>query len=48
MLGKAEGGIARALGGEFPQNTPDQFAAFLTTDAARWLKVIKDINLQLD
>jgi tripartite-type tricarboxylate transporter receptor subunit TctC len=40
--------LLTSLGGEFPQNTPEQFAAFLATDTARWLKVIKDINLQLD
>jgi tripartite-type tricarboxylate transporter receptor subunit TctC len=36
------------LGGEYTPNTPDQFAAFLATDAARWQKVVKDIGLKLD
>jgi tripartite-type tricarboxylate transporter receptor subunit TctC len=36
------------LGGEYTPNTPEQFAAFLAKDAARWQKVVKDINLKLD
>ena len=40
--------LLNSLGGEFPQNTPEQFAVFIANDTARWLKVIKDIKLQLD
>jgi tripartite-type tricarboxylate transporter receptor subunit TctC len=36
------------LGGEFTPNTPEQFGAFLASDAARWQKIIKQIGLQLD
>src|SRR5262249_25946782 len=36
------------LGGEFTQHTPEQFAAFLAKDAARWQAIIKQIGLQLD
>jgi len=40
--------LLSSLGGEFTPNTPEQFAAFLATDAARWQKTIKQIGLQLD
>jgi tripartite-type tricarboxylate transporter receptor subunit TctC len=36
------------MGGEFTANTPEQFGAFITKDTARWLKVIKDIGVQMD
>jgi tripartite-type tricarboxylate transporter receptor subunit TctC len=36
------------LGGEITPHTPEQFGAFLATDAARWQKIIKEIGLQLD
>lgn len=36
------------LGGEFTPNAPEQFGAFLTTDTARWQKIIMQIGLQLD
>jgi tripartite-type tricarboxylate transporter receptor subunit TctC len=36
------------LGGEFTPNTPEQFSAFLDTDAAHWQKIIKQIGLKLD
>ncbi len=36
------------LGGEFTPHTPEQFAAFLTTDTARWKKIIQQLALQLD
>jgi tripartite-type tricarboxylate transporter receptor subunit TctC len=36
------------LGGEIAPHTPEQFGAFLATDAARWQKIIKEIGLQLD
>jgi tripartite-type tricarboxylate transporter receptor subunit TctC len=40
--------LLTGLGGEFTPNTPEQFAAFLATDSARWQKVVKDIGLHLD
>jgi tripartite-type tricarboxylate transporter receptor subunit TctC len=40
--------LLTSLGGEFTPNTPDQFGAFLATDAAQWQKVVKQIGLQLD
>ena len=40
--------LLKNLGGEFTPNTPDQFSAFLATDAAHWQKIIKQIGLQLD
>ena len=33
-------------GSEIVANTPDQFAAFIKTDMARWSKVIKDANIR--
>jgi tripartite-type tricarboxylate transporter receptor subunit TctC len=36
------------LGGEITPQTPEQFSAFLATDAARWQKIIKQIGVQLD
>jgi len=36
------------LGGEITRHTPEQFSAFLATDAARWQQIIKQIGLQLD
>lgn len=36
------------LGGEISPHTPEQFSAFLATDAARWQKIIKQIGVQLD
>ena len=36
------------LGGEIAPHTPEQFSAFLATDAARWQKIIKQIGVQLD
>lgn len=36
------------LGGEFTPHTPEQFGAFLSTDAAHWQQIIKQIGLQLD
>ena len=41
-------GLLNSMGGEFTRNTPEQFAAFLATDAAHWQKVIKQMGLQLD
>jgi tripartite-type tricarboxylate transporter receptor subunit TctC len=40
--------LLTGLGGEFTSNTPEQFAAFLAADTARWQKIIKQIGLQLD
>ena len=40
--------LLKNLGGEFTPNTPEQFSAFLATDAAHWQKIIKQIGLQLD
>ena len=40
--------LLTSLGGEYPPNTPDQFAAFLATDSARWQKIVKELNLKLD
>ena len=40
--------LLNSLGGEFTPNTPEQFSAFLTMDAAHWQKIIKQIGLQLD
>lgn len=40
--------LLTGLGGEFTPNTPEQFAAFLATDAARWQKIIKQMDLHLD
>ena len=40
--------LLESLGGEITPQAPEQFAAFLTTDAARWQKTIKRIGLQLD
>ena len=40
--------LLKNLGGEFTANSPEQFAAFLASDSARWLKAVKRINLQLD
>lgn len=36
------------LGGEITRHTPEQFSAFLATDAAGWQKIIKQIGVQLD
>ncbi len=36
------------VGGEFTSNTPEQFAEFLVTDTARWMKVIKDTGAMFD
>ena len=35
-------------GGEIQGGTPEQFAAFLKTDVAKWAKVVKDGNIQPD
>lgn len=40
--------LLTGLGGEFTPNTPEQFAAFLQTDSARWQKIIKQMDLHLD
>ncbi|HUP95194.1 MAG TPA: tripartite tricarboxylate transporter substrate binding protein [Burkholderiales bacterium] len=40
--------LLNSLGGEFTRNTPEQFGAFVATDAAHWQKVIKQMGLQLD
>ena len=40
--------LLTGLGGEFTPNTPEQFAAFLRTDSARWQKIIKQMDLHLD
>ena len=40
--------LLASLGGEFTPNTPEQFASFLSTDAARWQKIIKQMDLHLD
>jgi tripartite-type tricarboxylate transporter receptor subunit TctC len=40
--------LLNSLGGEFTPNTPEQFSAFLATDAAQWQKIVKEIGLQLD
>ncbi|MDB5866806.1 MAG: Tricarboxylate transport protein TctC [Betaproteobacteria bacterium] len=40
--------LLNSLGGEFTPNTPEQFGAFLTSDAAHWQKIIRQIGLQLD
>jgi hypothetical protein len=38
----------RSYGGELVGNTPEQFAAFLKTDRARWSAVVKRANVKLD
>ena len=40
--------LLTSLGGEFPPNTPEQFAAFLAADSAHWQKIIRQTGLQLD
>ncbi|HEX2825126.1 MAG TPA: tripartite tricarboxylate transporter substrate binding protein [Burkholderiales bacterium] len=40
--------LLTSLGGEYPPNTPDQFAAFVATDSGRWQKIVKELNLKLD
>jgi tripartite-type tricarboxylate transporter receptor subunit TctC len=40
--------LLTSLGGEFTPNTPEQFASFISTDAARWQKIIKQMDLHLD
>lgn len=40
--------LVNTLGGEFSPHTPEQFAEFLAGDIARWLKVVKQVGLQLD
>jgi tripartite-type tricarboxylate transporter receptor subunit TctC len=40
--------LLTGLGGEFTPNTPEQFASFLSTDAARWKKIIQQMDLHLD
>jgi tripartite-type tricarboxylate transporter receptor subunit TctC len=40
--------LLTSLGGEFSAHTPDQFAAFVATDAARWQKIAKQIDVHLD
>ena len=40
--------LLNSLGGEFTPNTPEQFGAFLATDAAQWQKIVKQMGLQLD
>jgi tripartite-type tricarboxylate transporter receptor subunit TctC len=37
-----------SLGGEFTSHTPEQFAAFIATDTARWQKIARQINVHLD
>jgi tripartite-type tricarboxylate transporter receptor subunit TctC len=37
-----------ALGGEPVGNTPDQFAAIVKGDVAKWKKVVKDANIHVD
>lgn len=36
------------LGGEYTPNTPEQFAAFLAGDSARWKKIVEQTGLRLD
>lgn len=36
------------VGGEFALHTPEQFAKFLVSDTALWLKIARDINFALD
>lgn len=38
----------RSYGGELVGNTPEQFAAFLKADRARWSAVVKRANVRLD
>lgn len=40
--------LVNTLGGEFSAHTPEQFGEFLASDITRWLKVVKQIGLQLD
>jgi tripartite-type tricarboxylate transporter receptor subunit TctC len=40
--------LLTSLGGEFTPNTPEQFASFIATDAARWKKIIQQMDLHLD
>jgi tripartite-type tricarboxylate transporter receptor subunit TctC len=40
--------LLTSLGGEFTPNTPEQFASFISSDAARWQKIIKQMDLHLD
>ncbi|HKU71823.1 MAG TPA: tripartite tricarboxylate transporter substrate binding protein [Burkholderiales bacterium] len=40
--------LLTSLGGEFTPNTPEQFASFIATDATRWQKIIKQMDLHLD
>jgi tripartite-type tricarboxylate transporter receptor subunit TctC len=37
-----------SLGGEFTAHTPEQFAAFVATDTARWQKIARQIDVHLD
>jgi tripartite-type tricarboxylate transporter receptor subunit TctC len=46
--GEMKDWLAKSFGGEFIANAPEQFGAFVATDAARWLKVIKDTGVMLD
>ena len=45
---QTKGWLLNNLGGEFTPNTPEQFSAFLDTDATHWRKIIKHIGLRLD
>ena len=40
--------LLTGMGGEFTPHTPEQFSAFVATDAARWQKIVKQLNVQLD
>jgi tripartite-type tricarboxylate transporter receptor subunit TctC len=40
--------LLTSMGGEYPPNTPEQFAAFVAADSARWQKIVKALKLQLD
>ena len=40
--------LLSALGAEFAPHTPEQFRAFVESDAARWVKIAKQIGVVLD
>ena len=42
------GGKLTGLGLELIGDTPEQFAAFLDSEAKRWLPLIRSLNIKLD
>ena len=35
-------------GADVRTNTPDEFAAFIRSETAKWAKVVKDANIKVD